>query len=99
MTNYGRARGFVHEKSCSGGEFIGDGEDCGAEKFAMAVARAAEIDQSGNTARADGHVDETQAPGAAERVADDDGEALTGLLAQGRRQAGARNGRDFLGGA
>ena len=80
--NYGRACGFVHEEPRSGGEFIGNGEDCGAEKFAMAVARAAEIDERWDTGRADGHVDQTQAPGAAKRVADDDGEALTGFLAQ-----------------
>ena len=57
--NYGRACGFVHEEPRSGGEFIGNGEDCGAEKFAMAVARAAEIDERWDTGRADGHIDQT----------------------------------------
>jgi len=80
--NYGRACGFVHEEPCSGGEFIGNGEDCGAEKFAMAVARAAEIDERWDTGRADGHVDQTQAPGTAKGVADDDGDAFSRLFAQ-----------------
>ncbi len=47
----------------------------------MAVARATKIDKRRDARCADGYVNQTQAPGAAERVADDDGEAFAGLFA------------------
>ena len=53
------ACGFVHEESRGGGELIGDGKNCGAKKFAMAIARASQIDERWDTVCADGHVDET----------------------------------------
>ena len=53
----------------------------------MAVAGAAEIDESGDARCADGDVGETQAPGATEGVADDDGKALVSMFAQGRGKA------------
>src|SRR5271167_2596827 len=49
----------------------------------MAIACAAKIDERRDAGRADGHVDETQAPRAAKGVADNDGEALARFLAQG----------------
>ena len=94
---HGSACRFIHEEACGGGEFIGDRQDCGAEKFAMAVARAAQIDERGHALRADGYVGEAQTPRAAERIADDDSETLAGLLAQGRRLIDGRNDRDFRG--
>ena len=89
--HHGSASGFAHEKTGGGGEFIGDGKDRGAEKLAMAVARAAKIDESGNAGCADGDVGEAEAPGAAEGVADDDGEALAG--------SSAKSGGEAAGGA
>jgi len=53
----------------------------------MTIARAAEIDERWDTRRANGYVSETQSPWPAEGVADDDGDALTGLFAEGRGKA------------
>jgi hypothetical protein len=39
------AFGFAHEKSRGGGQLIGDGENCGAQDFALPVARAAKIEE------------------------------------------------------
>src|SRR5271154_7259073 len=61
----------------------------------MAVARAAEIDQNRNTASADSHVGETQAPGAAKCVTDDDRDALASLFANSRGKASRRTVRIF----
>src|SRR5690242_19475896 len=40
--------GFAHEESRRGGEFIGNSEDGGTQKFAVAIALAAKIEQRGN---------------------------------------------------
>ena len=47
----------------------------------MAVARATKIDKRRDARCADGYVNQTQTPGAAERVANDDREAFTSLFA------------------
>src|ERR1700675_4564097 len=75
------ARGLAHEQSGRGGEFIGHSEDRGAQKFAMAVTRTTKIDERGHTESANGHVGEPQTPRPAERVANNQREALAGLLA------------------
>lgn len=53
----------------------------------MAIARATKIDKRRDARCADGYVNQTQAPGTAERVADDDGQTFTSLFADRCGQA------------
>src|SRR6266446_2489331 len=66
---------LAHEETGSGGELIGDGENGGGERLAVAIRRVAQIMENGNARRANGHVGQTKTPGAAEGVANDDGHA------------------------
>src|SRR5712692_805123 len=78
----GKTCGLAHEEAGGGGEFIGDGKNGGGERLAVAIARAAQIMEDGNAGRADGYVCQPKAPGTAEGVADDDGNALAGSFAE-----------------
>src|SRR6266849_4926291 len=44
-----RAFGLFHEEAGGGGEFIGNGEDRCGERFSVAVAGAAKIEEYGHT--------------------------------------------------
>src|SRR6267143_1729257 len=48
----------------------------------MTVPRTAQIEENGHAGRADGDVCQSKAPGAAEGVADDDGDAFAGAFAE-----------------
>src|SRR5260370_24750666 len=48
----------------------------------MTVARAAQIEENGHARRANGDVCQAKAPGTAEGVADDDGDAFAGSFAE-----------------
>src|SRR6266403_503170 len=61
-------------------EISGNGEDRCGERFSVAVAGAAKIEEYGHTRRANGHIGQTQTPGPAEGVTDDDGDAFAGAL-------------------
>src|SRR6266481_8614614 len=73
-----RAFGLFHEEAGGGGELIGNGEDRGGERLSVAIAGAAEIEEYGHTRCANGHIGQTQTPGPAEGVTDDDGDAFAG---------------------
>src|SRR6266404_7751755 len=82
------AFGLFHEEAGSGGEFIGNGEDCCGEWFSVAIAGAAQVEEYRHARRANGHIRQTQAPGAAKGVTDNDGDAFAGAL--------AKSGSDFF---
>src|SRR5262249_59883285 len=93
--------GFPHDQPGGGGELIGDSENGGLQGFARAVALAAEIAQHAKPGSAYGDIGESDAPGTAEGVADDNGDATTGvagesagpLAARGLRPAGGARER------
>src|SRR5207253_6833982 len=76
----GAAFGFAHEETGGSGKFIGDGENCGRKKLAIVIARAAQVMEDWHAGCADGNVCQAQAPGAAKRVADDDGNVFARSL-------------------
>jgi len=78
-----RAFGLFHEQAGSGGEFIGNGENRGGEGLSVAIACAAEIKEYRHTRRANGHIRQTQTPGAAEGVTDNNRQALASALTKG----------------
>src|SRR5207245_4191249 len=80
--NNGRAFRLAHQKTGSGSELIGDGEDRRGERLSLAILRASQIEEHGNAGSADGDICQAEAPGAAKGVADDDGEAFAGSLAE-----------------
>src|ERR1700693_2689689 len=75
-----RAFGLCHEEVGGSGELIGNGEDRCGERLSVAIAGAAKIDENGHTRRANGHIGQTQAPGAAKGVTDDDGDTFASAL-------------------
>src|ERR1700704_3311921 len=74
----GKAFGFAHEQAGGCGELVGNGEHRGGQGLSVAVARAPQIVEDGDAERADGYIGESEPPGAAEGIADDDGDALSG---------------------
>jgi hypothetical protein len=73
----GRAFGLAHEQARGGGKLIGDGQDGGMQRLHVAIVSAAKIDERGNAGNADGDVSETETPGTAKGIADNDSEPLT----------------------
>src|SRR6266852_5083373 len=80
--NNGRAFRLAHQKTGSGSKFVGDGEDRRGERLSLAILGASQIEEHGNAGSADGDICQAEAPGAAKGVADDDGEAFAGSLAE-----------------
>src|SRR6266699_4947886 len=80
--NNGRAFRLAHQEAGSGSELIGDGEDRRGERLSLAILRASQIEKHGNAGSADGDICQAEAPGAAKSVANDDGEAFAGSLAE-----------------
>src|SRR6266852_138506 len=78
----GKTCGLAHKEAGGGGEFIGNGEDGSRERLAVAIACAAQIMQDGDAGRADGNIGQAEAPGAAEGVADDYGDAFAGSFVE-----------------
>src|SRR5216684_8655285 len=69
----GKACRLGHQEAGGGGQLVGYGEHGGSQGLAVAIARTAQILEDGDAGRADGKICQAQAPGAAKRVADDDG--------------------------
>src|SRR6266581_6971232 len=80
--NNGRAFRLAHQEASSSSELIGDGEDRRGERLSLAIPGASQIEKHGNAGRANGDICQAEAPGAAKGVADDDGEAFAGSLAE-----------------
>src|SRR6266568_531261 len=80
--NNGRAFRLAHQEAGSGSKFIGDGEDRRGERLSLAILGASQIEKHGNAGSADGDICQAEAPGAAKSVADDDGDAFAGSLAE-----------------
>src|SRR6266487_3608248 len=80
--NNGRAFRLAHQEAGSGSELIGDSEDRRGERLSLAILRASQIEKHGNAGSADGDICQAEAPGAAKSVANDDGEAFAGSLAE-----------------
>src|SRR6266567_4416184 len=80
--NNGRAFRLAHQEAGCRSQLIGDGEDRRGERLSLAILRASQIEKHGNAGSADGDICQAEAPGAAKSVADDDGEAFAGSLAE-----------------
>src|SRR6266566_2147412 len=80
--NNGRAFRLAHQEAGCRSELIGDGEDRRGERLSLAILGASQIEKHGNAGSADGDICQAEAPGAAKSVADDDGEAFAGSLAE-----------------
>src|SRR5260370_2898607 len=74
--NNGRAFRLAHQKTGSGSELIGDGEDRRGERLSLAILRASQIEEHGNAGGANGDICQAEAPGAAKSVTHDDVEAV-----------------------
>ncbi len=73
---------FAHQETGGCGELVGDGENRSSKSLSLTVAGAPQVEENGHARRADGYISEPKTPGAAESIADDDGDALAGPLAQ-----------------
>src|SRR6266478_1848475 len=80
--NNGRTFRLAHQETGSSSELIGNSEDRRGERLSLAILRASQIEEHGNAGSADGDICQAEAPGAAKGVADDDGEAFAGSLAE-----------------
>ncbi len=68
------SRCLPHDQGRGGGELVGKGNLGGDQDAAVAIRRAAEIDQRRHAADPDRRAGDAQPPGAAEAVVDDDAE-------------------------
>src|SRR3989454_10000806 len=50
------AFGFTHQEAGGGGELVGDGENGGGERLAVAIASAAQIMEDGDAGRPNGNI-------------------------------------------